>query len=61
MGVDQLKASVTAVALVPDPARLEPGAQLEAFLGTVVLGSVLDALPAARKTYSLNPGAAALR
>jgi trans-aconitate 2-methyltransferase len=33
-------------ALVPDPARLEPGAQLEAFLGTVVLGSVLEQVPA---------------
>ena len=33
------------VALVPDPAVLEPGEQLEAFLGTVVLGTVLDPLP----------------
>jgi trans-aconitate 2-methyltransferase len=31
-------------ALVPDPARLEPGAQLEAYLGTVVLGSVLESM-----------------
>ncbi|MFJ4655777.1 class I SAM-dependent methyltransferase [Nocardia sp. NPDC088792] len=33
------------VALVPDPAHLEPGAQLESFLSTVVLGAVLDPLP----------------
>src|SRR5580698_6529468 len=32
-------------ALVPDPARLEPGAQLETFVGTVVLGSVLEQIP----------------
>ncbi len=35
------------VRLVPDPARLEPGEQLEAFLGTVVLGAHLRDLPAA--------------
>lgn len=34
------------VELVPDPARLQPGAQLEAFLRAVVLGAVLDPLPA---------------
>lgn len=33
------------VRLVDDPARLEPGPQLEAFLGTVVLGAILDPLP----------------
>jgi trans-aconitate 2-methyltransferase len=33
------------VRLQPDPARLQPGAQLEQFLGTVVLGTVLDPLP----------------
>ncbi|HMA45848.1 MAG TPA: class I SAM-dependent methyltransferase [Frankiaceae bacterium] len=33
------------VRTVADPARLAPGAQLEAFLGTVVLGAVLDPLP----------------
>jgi len=33
------------VDLVPDPARLQPGKQLEAFLGTVVLATVLDPLP----------------
>jgi trans-aconitate 2-methyltransferase len=32
------------VKLVPDPARLQPGAQLESFLATVVLGPVLDPL-----------------
>ena len=35
------------VELVPDPAPLRPGAELEAFLATVVLGTVLDPLPAA--------------
>lgn len=34
------------VTLRPDPARLEPGAQLESFLATVVLGAELDAMPA---------------
>ena len=34
------------VELVPDPVRLQPGDQLEAFLATVVLGAVLDPLPA---------------
>lgn len=33
------------VDLVPDPVGLQPGAQLEAFLATVVLGAVLDPLP----------------
>jgi trans-aconitate 2-methyltransferase len=33
------------VALVPDPARLEPGEQLWSYLGTVVLGAHLDRLP----------------
>lgn len=33
------------VELVPDPARLERGDQLEAFLGTVVLGAHLAELP----------------
>jgi trans-aconitate 2-methyltransferase len=35
------------VALVPDPARLEPGEQLRSYLRTVVLGGHLDRLPAA--------------
>lgn len=34
-----------AVALVPDPARLEPGEQLESYLATVVLGAHLRDLP----------------
>ncbi|MCO5998312.1 class I SAM-dependent methyltransferase [Actinoallomurus rhizosphaericola] len=34
------------VALVPDPARLEAGEQLESYLATVVLGAQLDRLPA---------------
>jgi trans-aconitate 2-methyltransferase len=33
------------VRLRPDPARLEPGGQLESFLATVVLGAELDAMP----------------
>ncbi|MEV0402167.1 class I SAM-dependent methyltransferase [Actinoallomurus sp. NPDC050550] len=33
------------VALVPDPARLEPGEQFETYLATVVLGAQLDRLP----------------
>lgn len=37
------------VQLVPDPARLQPGAQLQAFLTTVVLGTVLDPLPPAQR------------
>ena len=35
------------VALVPDPARLEPGAQFHSFLATVVLGAHLDRMPPA--------------
>ncbi len=34
------------VRLVEDPARLQAGPQLESFLGTVVLGALLDPLPA---------------
>jgi trans-aconitate 2-methyltransferase len=34
------------VQLRPDPARLEPGEQLESYLATVVLGAHLDRLPA---------------
>lgn len=33
------------VALRPDPARFEPGEQLESFLATVILGAELDAMP----------------
>ena len=32
------------VRLRPDPARFEPGAQLEAFLATVILGAQLDGM-----------------
>ena len=35
------------VDLVPDPARLEPGARFESFLATVVLAAHLPELPAA--------------
>lgn len=35
------------VALVPDPARLEPGEQFHSFLATVVLGTHLARIPAA--------------
>jgi trans-aconitate 2-methyltransferase len=34
-------------ALVPDPARLEPGAQFHSYLRTVVLGAHLDRIPPA--------------
>jgi trans-aconitate 2-methyltransferase len=47
-------------ALVPDPARLEPGAQLEAFLGTVVLGSVLEAVPPGDRAEAVRQVAARL-
>jgi trans-aconitate 2-methyltransferase len=33
------------VRVVPDPARLQPGAQIEEFLATVVLGAVLREMP----------------
>src|SRR5579875_1668182 len=39
-GFDQIDARV-----VPDPARLQPGAQIEEFLATVVLGAVLRDMP----------------
>jgi trans-aconitate 2-methyltransferase len=47
-------------ALVPDPARFEPGAQLEAFLGTVVLGSVLEQVPVADRAELVHRVAARL-
>jgi trans-aconitate 2-methyltransferase len=47
-------------ALVPDPARLEPGAQLESFLGTVVLGSVLEHVPAGDRAGMVRRVAARL-
>jgi trans-aconitate 2-methyltransferase len=37
------------VALVPDPARLEPGEQLETFIATVLLGAQLRELPPAEQ------------
>jgi trans-aconitate 2-methyltransferase len=53
-GVEDTRARLAAagftgieVRLRPDPARFEPGAQLEAFLATVVLGAHLDAMPEA--------------
>ena len=48
------------VSLVPDPVRLQPGAQLEAFLATVVLGAVLDPLPADRRPDVVRDVAARL-
>ena len=48
------------VALVPDPAQLEAGPQLEAFLATVVLGSVLEAVPAAERAAAVHRVAARL-
>lgn len=48
------------VALVPDPVRLAPGAQLEAFLRTVVLGAVLERLPAEDRPPAVAAVAAAL-
>jgi trans-aconitate 2-methyltransferase len=36
------------VNLQPDPARLQPGEQLETFLATVVLGALLDQVPLER-------------
>jgi trans-aconitate 2-methyltransferase len=42
------------VALVPDPAQLEAGPQLEAFLATVVLGSVLEAVPATERAAAVH-------
>jgi len=47
-------------ALVPDPARFEPGAQLEAYLGTVVLGSVLESVPAGQRAEAVRQVAARL-
>jgi trans-aconitate 2-methyltransferase len=51
--VEQTRAALVAagftdieVELRPDPVTLAPGEQLEAFLATVVLGAVLDPLPA---------------
>jgi trans-aconitate 2-methyltransferase len=55
-GPDETRARLAAagfgqidVRLVPDPVRLRPGAQLEEFLATVVLGAVLRELPEAER------------
>lgn len=48
------------VELVPDPARVQPGDQLEAFLRTVVLGAVLDPLPKERRAEVVRDVAARL-
>ncbi len=48
------------VAHVPDPARLQPGPQLEAFLAAVVLGSVLESVPAAERAEAVHQVAARL-
>ncbi|MFC4031389.1 class I SAM-dependent methyltransferase [Streptomyces polygonati] len=52
-GVEDTRARLAAasftdieVRLRPDPARFEPGEQVEAFLATVVLGAHLDGMPA---------------
>jgi trans-aconitate 2-methyltransferase len=42
------------VSLVPDPAVLTDSHQLEAFLATVVLGTVLDPLPAAERPEAVR-------
>lgn len=48
------------VDLVPDPVRLRPGSQLRAFLTTVVLGAVLDRLPAGQRQAVVREVAARL-
>jgi len=48
------------VELVPDPAQVQPGDQLEAFLRTVVLGAVLDPLPKERRAEVVRDVAARL-
>jgi trans-aconitate 2-methyltransferase len=48
------------VALVPDPARLEPGEQLRSYLATVVLGGQLERLPAAEQEAFVTAVAARL-
>lgn len=49
------------VDLVPDPARLGPGDELESFLATVVLGAVLDPLPEDQRRQVVRSAAARLR
>ena len=48
------------VGLVPDPARLESAEQLEAFLGTVILGAHLRDLPSAERRPFVRAVAARL-
>jgi trans-aconitate 2-methyltransferase len=48
------------VALRPDPARLEPGAQLETYLATVMLGAHLDAMAEADRAPFVTAVAARL-
>ncbi|WP_031513923.1 class I SAM-dependent methyltransferase [Streptomyces sp. NRRL F-5123] len=48
------------VQLRPDPARFEPGEQLEAFLATVVLGAYLDAMAEADREPFVKAVAARL-
>jgi trans-aconitate 2-methyltransferase len=48
------------VALRPDPARFEPGAQLESYLATVVLGAHLDAMAEADRAPFVEAVAARL-
>jgi trans-aconitate 2-methyltransferase len=48
------------VSLRPDPARLQPGEQLETFLATVVLGALLDQVPLAQQRSLVKDIAARL-
>jgi trans-aconitate 2-methyltransferase len=48
------------VVCVPDPARMESGAQFEAFLTSVVLSAVLDSIPAGRRRQVVRDVAARL-
>jgi trans-aconitate 2-methyltransferase len=43
--LEQAGFTAVEVALLPDPARLEPGEQFHSYLATVVLGAHLDRLP----------------
>lgn len=48
------------VICVPDPARMESGAQFEAFLTSVVLSAVLDSIPAGQRRQVVRDVAARL-
>jgi trans-aconitate 2-methyltransferase len=48
------------VALYPDPARFEPGEQLQRYLATVVLGAHLDRLPPSERDAFVHAVAARL-